>query len=673
MLGEMALRQGELGKAISFFSQITDAHDLRMDAQYKIIWCMAEQKQDEAVVARVDQFLKDYPWGDLAAKAHLVKGIALQRMNKYREANESYQIVVDQFGNSIYSEKALYLMATSFFQNDQLAEIVTSLNATLKLAPVSPTRWQADTYLWIAEAYYALNQYDASQRTFQLVVDNYKDTPKIAHAMLGVAASLAKDGQYDQAGLAHERALAMAENLKSKEVKRSVLMDTAQVLFTQKKYEKAMGYFNEFVDRYPDDAMVPQALFQAGVCFYRLEFYKEANERWGRIVKSYPTHELAPKALFQQAKTLFGLGQYADASKEFQLLIDKYPDYQKVKEARIQIAQSYYNQGRFDLAIERLQEFLNNYPKDPKAKDVLELLQMAHYRKGKGKTDLALLTEKFPRSKLTADIYWQTGAEAFNAKQYKQALDYFRKLVGDFPEAQQVGQAYFYMAESHFNLEDYANAVTAYKNFVLNFPDDPNRLQALFRMGVSHFQTENYGEAVIAFNDTLEADPNGPNSRDSLLNIPFCYKKMGNSNQAYQAYERFLTRFPSDGSRNKILLQMGELNEEMKKYEAALKNYRMIEGGSNESFDSLFAQGRLYRVLKQPNKELAIYEKLRGKAPRDNDMRITGMVTLAELYQEMGKIESSISVYEDIAQHTSNPEWRNAAIERAKILRAEAR
>lgn len=673
MLGEMALRQGEYGKAISFFSQIADTHELRMDAQYKIIWCLSQQKQDETTVARAEQFLKEYPWGDLAAKTHLIKGICLQRMAKFREANQEYQIVVDQFGNSIFSEKAMYLMATAYFQNKQLAEIVTSLNSMLKLAPVSPTQWQADTYLWVAEAYFALNQYDAAGRTYQLVVDNYKDTPKLAHAMLGVASSLAKAGRYDEAAVAHEKALSMAESLKSQEVKRSVLMETAQVLFTQKKYDKAMGYFDEFANRYPDDPKVPEALYQAGVSYYRLEYYTEAMNRWGKVVKGHPQHTLAPEALYQIGKTLFGLGNYNEAATQLQLLIDKYPQFSEAKAARVQIAQSYYNMGRFDLAATRLQEFLNNYPKDPKAKDVLELLQMAHYRQGKQKGDLMALTEKFPNSKLTADIYWQLGADAFNEKQYKQALQYFQKLVGEFPEAQQVGQAYFYMAECHFNLQEYPKAVTAYKNYVLNFPKAPNRIQALFRLGVSHFQAQNFGEAVIAFNDALEADPNGPLSRDAMVNIPLCYKKMGQSAQALSAYERILTRFPDDPQKNKIRYQMGELNEEMKEYEAALKHYQQIPPNSEEIFDSLVAQGRVYRLLKMPNQELVVYEKLRGMGPVGNDVRITGMVTLAELYQEMGKIDDSIAVYEDIAKNSTNPDWKQAAVERARILRAEAK
>ena len=673
MMGEMALRQGEYGKAIGFFSQISDQHELRMDAQYKIIWCQAQQKQDDTAVARAEKFLKEYPWGELAAKTHLIKGICLQRMKKFIEANQDYQIVLDQFGKSVHAEKALYLMGTSYFQNKQLAEIVTSLNSQLKIAPVSPSRWQAESYLWVAEAYYSLDQFDAAQRSYQLVVDNYKDTPKLAHAMLGVAASLAKQGQYDEAAVAHERALAMAETLKSKEVKRSVLMDTAQVLFTQKKYDKAMGYFDEFVNRYPDDPLVPEALFQAGISFYRLEYYSEAVTRWQKLVNNYPTNALAPKALFEMAKTQFGLGKYDEAGKQFQLLLDKYPQADNVKDARIQIAQCYYNQGQFELATKRLQEFLNNYPKDPKAKDVLELLQMAHYRDAKGKGDMALLTDKFPKSKLTADIFWQSGADAFNAKQYKQALEFFRKLVGDFPDAQQVGQAYYYMAESHFALEEYANAVTAYKNFVLNFPDHPSRVQSLFRLGVSHFQTQNFREAVIAFNDVLEAEPNGGLARDALVNIPLCYKRMGQPAQAISAQERFLQRYADDPQRNKIWLEMGALNEEMKNYEAAVKNFQAIPENSEESFDALVGLGRLYRLMKLPNQELQVYEKLRSKAPKSNEVRLTGMVTLAEMYQEMGKVDDSISVYEDIAANSANPDWKQAAIDRAKTLRSEAK
>jgi len=673
MLGEMAMRQGEYGKAIGYFSQIADAHELRMDAQYKILWCQAEQKMDEAAIGRADQFLKEYPWGELAAKAHLLKGICLQRMQKFKDANDEYQIVLDQFGNSIFSEKGMYLMATSLYQSNHLAEIITNLNAVLKMAPVSPSDWQAQTYLWVAEAYYALNQYDASERTFQLVVDNYKTSKMLSQAMLGVAASMAKEGEYDKAAEAHQRALEMAETTKSEDVKRSVLMDTAEVLFSQKQYEKAMGYFDEFIARYPDDKAVPQALYHSGECFYRLEYYNEAIKRWQRIVNRYSTHDLAPEGIYEIAKTYFGLGNYPQAANEFQLLIEKYGNSEKAKDARIQVAQCFYNEGQFDLAIKGLQDFLDKYPKDPKDKDVLELLQMAHYRQGKGPNDLVAFTKAFPKSKLTADIYWQVGADAYNKKDYKMALDFFRKLVGEFPEAQQISQAFYYMGVSYFNLQDYPNAVTTFKNLLTNFPKHPNRVESLFKLGVSYFQTQDFGNAVIAFNDVLEADPNGPLARDAMSNIPLCYKRMNQNSQALAAHRRFLERFPNDPQRDKVLLQIGSLSEETSDYDAALKYYQMIPDGSEASFQSLVSQARVYHMTKMPNQELASYEKLRAKKPRSNEVRLTGLISLAELYQSMGQIDDSIAVYDDIAVNSQNPDWKRAAIERARALKAEAR
>ena len=53
------------------------------------------------------------------------------------------------------------------------------------------------------------------------------------------------------------------------------------------------------------------------------------------------------------------------------------------------------------------------------------------------------------------------------------------------------------------------------------------------------------------------------------------------------------------------------------------------------------------------------------------DEAVVRALSLAEIYQEMGQMEDSISVYEDIAANASNPDWKQAAIERAKILRSE--
>jgi len=95
---------------------------------------------------------------------------------------------------------------------------------------------------------------------------------------------------------------------------------------------------------------------------------------------------------------------------------------------------------------------------------------------GKRKRRSGRTHREIPEEQLTADIYWQLGAEAFNDKQYKQGW-ITSASSSENSRGPAVAQGYFYMAECYFNLEDYANAAPAYKNFTLNFPQDANKIQ----------------------------------------------------------------------------------------------------------------------------------------------------------------------------------------------------
>ena len=82
------------------------------------------------------------------------------------------------------------------------------------------------------------------------------------------------------------------------------------------------------------------------------------------------------------------------------------------------------------------------------------------------------LVAQFPKSKFTADIYWELGAEAYNRKEYDRALDYFERLILDFPNSTQAMQAFYYKADSYFLKGDYAPAINTFKNFIANYPQD---------------------------------------------------------------------------------------------------------------------------------------------------------------------------------------------------------
>ena len=267
-------------------------------------------------------------------------------------------------------------------------------------------------------------------------------------------------------------------------------LQSGNIFYNQKNYEKAVGYYRSFQKDYPTDSRVPQAMFQEGQALYRMEYYTDAVSVWNNLTDKYPDNSLSEKASFQAARTLFDLGQTTAAVKAFQAYIVKNPTSDRLKEARLQLAHSYYNAGNYKEAIPRYQEFLALYPKAEEAVSVQDFLQMSYVQAGKSDTEIEQLTKGQAKSQVLADLYWDKGAKAYNAKDYKNALGYFEKILIEFPASSTAAQAAFYRAECFFSLQKNDEAVSAYKNFLAQFPNDAQAPTALFRLGVSLFQFE---------------------------------------------------------------------------------------------------------------------------------------------------------------------------------------
>ena len=669
LLAEIFLRQNELGKAITGFSGLLDVEEYSMDAQYKVIWSLAAQGQYDAAVTKADKFVKDIEWGELHAKALILKGLSQQKMNKQDDAIATYQSVLDRYPKTLYYEKSLFLMTLALVQQKRYAEVITLVYQVLKNSPSSPSRWQAETYYWVAESYYNMGQFEMSRQLYEMVAKNYPRTPLLPNVLLGVAASLARMGEYDKAIEAQAKAIEASKEMENPEVQRSALLDSADVLFNKREYDKAVSFYDEFVKNNAGDPRAERALYQMGLALYRQEYFTEAIRRWTQLTDGFKNGALAPDATFQTGRTYFGLGQYDAAFLNFKKVLDLYPQTPQAKEALLQLAQCRYNEGKIDEAILHYKAFLDKYPQDEKVIEVTELLQMAYYKLGKTPAELKNLAAQFPKSKFTADIYWEQGADAYNNKEYDKALDFFQRLILDFPDSSQALQAYYYKADSYFLKGDFAAAAVNFKNFIVNYPQDPLANDGRFKVAVAYFSLKDYLQSAVAFNDYVQAYPNDPKAKDASLNIPLCYSKVGQKHQAIDAYETYLRRYPQDEKTGFIQMQIGQAYEDLEDYSKAVETYKKNGVDKPESFEALFAMGRCYKKLKAPAEERKAYETLRGLDPKDNKFRMAGMVALGEIYEQSGSPQDAAGVYQDIASYSADPDWRAAAQEKLKALK----
>ncbi|MBD3272536.1 MAG: tetratricopeptide repeat protein, partial [Elusimicrobia bacterium] len=668
LLAELNLRQNELSRALAGFSELQAIDEYGMDARYKMIWSLAVQSQYDAVISKADQFLRDFEWGELHAKVTLLKGLSQYLMGLEEDAIDTYQALIDRFPETIYHEKGLYLMTVAYFDLKRYAEIVTHVYQMLKIAPTSSSPWQAGTYYWVAEAYYQLGEYEMARQMYEMVNKNYRNTEYIPYVLLGIAACYARLGEYDRSIEMQAKAMEYSQEMENPEVKKSAVLDTADVLFNKREYEKAVNYYDEFVRKNPDDPRAEKALFQQGLALYRLEYFSEAIKKWSYLANHHRDSSYAPEAVFQTGRTYFGLGRYAEAIRTFQKLIDVYPRSGFTRDATLQLGQCYFNAGDIDQAILQYRAYLEKYPQDEHTDEVTELLQMCYYKQGKTAAELKELMVKFPASKFSADIFWELGAENFNRKNYDRALDYFERIILDFPESSQAKQAFFYKADAYFLSGEYRPAINNFKNYIINYPEEPLIVQARFKLGVSYFNLKDYLQAAVAFNDFLEMHPNDPKAMDASLNIPLCYRKAGQPYQAIETYNNFLRRYPESDKLPFVHLQIGQLYEEVEDYEKAIASYENISNNKTEIFEALYSIGRCYRKLKASGNEQKVYERLKRFSPKNNQFRLAGLVLLGEMYEQSGFIQNAVEVYQDIQSHSANKEWREIAREKIRYL-----
>jgi len=685
LIGEISLKQNDFVKALANYSLALKVDELSMYSLFKIIWCHAQQRQYEEAISKAKEFLNSYQWGELAANVLLIEGITYQKTERYAQAIRCYQEIVDRFPGTLFFEKALYLMASAYYELKEYPQLVTNVHQILKNSPSSSISWRVETYFMIGEAYYALGKYSEAGRIYELISKNFPTSPLMSRVYQAISSCYAQRGEYEKAGEAQEKALARAQEEGGEAIDLS-LLEMANILFNQKEYEKAISYYEEFVKRTPENPRVSQALYQQGIALYRLEYFIKAIKKWEKLAKEHEQDELAPRAVLQAGKTYFGLGKYDQALSAYhfglgkydqalstyQWLLEEYPGSNMVKEVVLQIGQCYYNQGQIQNAITQYEKFIRDYPEDEKVGAVLEQLQMSYYRQGKSVEELEKLIEQFPKSRFAADTYWKLGAEAFNSKNYPLAQRYFQKIVLDFPESTSAAQAFYYQAECYYLQGKYAEAVNAYENFLLNFPEDRLLSQAMFSEAVCYFNMGEFEKSILAFRDFSLLYPEDPLAKDGALNIALCYKKAQKLRESIEAYENFVTTYPEDERIGFAFLQIGLLYEVLDDHEQAVEAYERMPKGIAEKSEAEFYTARCYDKLKMPEKQKQAYEVLVNFVPKSDEYRLAGLMRLAEIYESEGEAEKGLVIYGDIVSNSKNPEWVALAKERMRILKQKS-
>jgi TolA-binding protein len=697
LIGEVLVAKGKPADAIVEYNRVLTSyfkHSVAASAQYRVARCLDALGRRADATGSYEAVVRGYPLEPEAPAAAYLAGVGMLAQKKPLAAAPYFQLVLDRYathsdakGLVVFAspehqeivEAALCLLEYSYHQAGNLGQLSGAPHVMLGRLPPSHSTWRAYALLIDADASAAMGRYPQSQTALESLMKDFPDHPVGAAAAQLLAWTYAQQGSDSLAIATQERLLARYGASGDDRIVSNAMIDIAHVRFNQKRFKEAAAGYEDFLRRYPNHKSRYQALYQAGLCYLRLNRAGDAVDRWEAIVRDSTTDPVAEKAWARAGDLYFQAERYADARRCYKGLLEHFGSSSAASIATLRLAQCEYNAGHDALALEMFSQTAEHFPGTPAAREAQRGTELALYRLSQspnGEKELARLVEQFPSSAFAADAQFRIARRAYNEKRWDDAADGFRKVVSQFPSYSGADQAQFLLADSYAHANKLDDVRTAYEQFLSFFPQSDLRPTVQFRLGLMNFQAKDYARAAVAFTLALDDSVSGEVATAARYNLALCHRLLGQTDEAKTELEDYRSRYPGDARAADIAYQLGDLHEAANRLEDAKREYEQSLASKPSASLAVELQYRLGHCCEQlGDRDAALrYYRLAVASPdRDHPFRLSALGRCAALYEGKKDYTHAIEAYRDLIRNAKDRDLVSAATGRVSQLEAAVR
>lgn len=210
---------------------------------------------------------------------------------------------------------------------------------------------------------------------------------------------------------------------------------------------------------------------------------------------------------------------------------------------------------------------------------------------------------------IPADAEYERSRELLQARKYNRAIQGFERIIFYHPTSELVDDAQYWLAQTYYLMKDYNQAITEFEYLIKNFP-------------ASTYLEDAYYHRAVAF----------------LNNAPGPDRDQTKTLEAIDYLDEFLTRFPNSQRTNEVRTLILDARQRLAKKE--LNN------------------ARLYLKLKEFKAAEIYFTRYVIEAYPETPAALEAKFLLANLYARQGKVDSALSLYEELL---TTAEWRSRA------------
>ena len=563
------------------------------------------------------------------SQAKYYLGYIAYQQDDYDRANERFDEITDQ---DLLNEKLSYYQADMNFKLGNFAEAISLAEKQLQKAD---RRELSELNKIIGESYFNLQQYDKAIP----YLEQYKG----------------KRGKWSNTDF--------------------YLLGYSY--YKQGDFANAIQQFNKIIGG--NNSVAQNAYYHLAECYLKLDKKSESLNAFRNAAQMDFDATIQKDAALNYAQLSYEIGNpYEPVPKVLSDYLAKYPDDEHVKSIQELLVDSYITSRNFQGALELLEENKGYASKATYQK-------VAYYRGVELflEEDFSAAVTYFTKS-LDNDedqlfkaraTYWRAEANYF-LNQFDRALLDFKNFQNNTlaSTTDEYSMVNYNMAYSHFKLKDYKNAITYFNRFVGQGEVGDRRNDALVRMGDSYFVSRQYAKAIDAYNEVLES---GARERDyAAYQKAMSYGFIGKPDEKIRELNNFVNRFPKSSFKDDALYELGSTYVKEEEQDLALKTYdRLLTDFRRSPFvpRALLRQGLVYYNGNRNEEALGKFKKVVSDHPKSQAAQ-QAVATAKLIYVDMGRVNEYAQWVKGIDfVEVTDTELDNATYESADKQRLEGR
>ncbi|MFQ5494427.1 MAG: tetratricopeptide repeat protein [Phycisphaerae bacterium] len=407
-----------------------------------------QRQQFEKAAGYYARVAKAAPEESMTTEALLQDARALMAANQYHEAQKAFERFLDDHRSHAAAPEAAARRAVALARQNKHKEAVKAIERVQRDSASSlDPKLAASLRYEKAWCLRELGRTDDAAKEYRRLLDDDDATGDLGvHALLDLSGILIADGRFDQAHtvLAKLRD-AIAEE--PADVPAAVRERAAYRLgicaFELKQFEEAAGQLAEFVDTFPESALLASAAYHCGESFFRLGRHDEAVKQLTRVTESCQEDAVYGPALLRLGESLAARQRWARSEGVFTTYLDRFGDSDQWFQARFGIGWAQEHQQRHAEAISTYQTIVTRHqgPTAARAQFQIGECLFAQKQYDKAVRELLKVDILYAYPEWSAAALFEAGRCFEQLGKSVEARDQFRRVIKDYKESRWAGLA----------------------------------------------------------------------------------------------------------------------------------------------------------------------------------------------------------------------------------------